>query len=352
MKCNCPLWVYGWRRGEKVPRTSLATSDLAEAARQLALMQDPATPSLKTIAEAVDAYQKHILGLTAGTQRRYAIPLRLLTDYSTRKKLKYVTELTVEALDDFRSARTLAPTTSAKELIILRMFLAFALERKWIAENPAKRIKPPRNIKPTEIVPYTRQEITRILAACEGVGNSAYERLRARAMVLLMLLTGLRISDATMLRRDRIHHGRLFLHTLKTGERVFQPVEKLLEDALNALPPPRKAGPEPPYYFWNERGSRRGVVNSMERLLRAVFKKAGVQHAHAHKFRHTLATDMLAKGKTTADVAGILGISEAVVIRHYARWSEARQERIDQAVRERYADLFGSQPVTPQKTVH
>ena len=58
------------------------------------------------------------------------------------------------------------------------------------------------------------------------------------------------------------------------------------------------------------------------------FQALGVKGAHAHKFRHTLATDMLAKGKTTADVAGILGISEAVVIRHYTRWSQARQERI------------------------
>ena len=42
---------------------------------------------------------------------------------------------------------------------------------------------------------------------------------------------------------------------------------------------------------------------------------------------------MLAKGKHTKDAADILGISEAVVSRHYAKWSQGRQERIDQTMR-------------------
>jgi hypothetical protein len=35
----------------------------------------------------------------------------------------------------------------------------------------------------------------RILAACDEIGNSVYERRRTRAMVLVMRYTALRISD-------------------------------------------------------------------------------------------------------------------------------------------------------------
>jgi integrase len=65
-----------------------------------------------------------------------------------------------------------------------------------------------------------------------------------------------------------------------------------------------------------------------ERTLAAVSKKSKVVDAHAHRFRHTLATDILARGGTMSDVADALGISENVARKHYAKWSAARQERI------------------------
>jgi integrase len=70
------------------------------------------------------------------------------------------------------------------------------------------------------------------------------------------------------------------------------------------------------------------VVGIAERTLAAVFKRSAVAGAHAHRFRHTLATEILARGGTEQDVADILGISAAVVRKHYAKWSQARQQRI------------------------
>jgi len=66
-----------------------------------------------------------------------------------------------------------------------------------------------------------------------------------------------------------------------------------------------------------------------ERTLAAVFKKSGVQKAHAHRFRHTLATELLGRGASFEDVADILGNSPTIVRNHYAKWSPARQARID-----------------------
>ena len=64
------------------------------------------------------------------------------------------------------------------------------------------------------------------------------------------------------------------------------------------------------------------------RALRLVFRLASVPGAHAHRFRHTLTTEILARGGTLQDVADILGISIKVAEKHYAKWSSARQERI------------------------
>ena len=62
--------------------------------------------------------------------------------------------------------------------------------------------------------------------------------------------------------------------------------------------------------------------------MAAVFKASGVPGAHAHRFRHTLATEVLEPGGTLEQAADILGGSEAIVRKHYAKWSQARQQRI------------------------
>ena len=68
----------------------------------------------------------------------------------------------------------------------------------------------------------------------------------------------------------------------------------------------------------------------VERCLRTVFKKSDVPRAHAHRFRHTLATELLGRGASFEDVADVLGNSPDIVRKHYAKWSPARQTRIDE----------------------
>jgi hypothetical protein len=50
----------------------------------------------------------------------YVNTLKLLLAYCEREHLRHIADLAVEDLDGCRSTRTLAPSTSAKELEILR----------------------------------------------------------------------------------------------------------------------------------------------------------------------------------------------------------------------------------------
>jgi site-specific recombinase XerD len=54
---------------------------------------------------------------------------------------------------------------------------------------------------------------------------------------------------------------------------------------------------------------------------------------HPHRFRHTLAADLLVKGASVKDVAAILGNSPAVVMKHYSQWIASRQTRLDEVVK-------------------
>lgn len=85
------------------------------------------------------------------------------------------------------------------------------------------------------------------------------------------------------------------------------------------------------------------MVGIAERTLAAVFKKPEVPNAHAHRFRHTLATRLLGMGGTEQEVADILGNSPEIVRKHYAKWSQARQKWID--------DLMWAAQVAPSVAV-
>jgi integrase len=325
-KCSCPIWCDGELNGARV-RESLKLRDWQRAIRKAAAMEDPTAPMVKPIAEAITAFENHIQ-IEESTRREYRNVFAKLAEYCKGAGLHDIAQLTIEGLDAYRAGRALAPTTSMRELGTLRQFLTFCQERRWIADNPAKRIKGPRNIKPAEVVPYTPAEVGKMIAACDVMGRWPYERLRARAMVLLMRYTALRISDVATLERDRVQGGQILLHTQKTGGTVFLPIPEELQDALDKLPVPRNAGAQARYYFWNGNTTKRAVIGTAQRTLAAVFAKSGVEGAHAHRFRHTLATEILARGGSEQDAADILGISAAIVRKHYAKWSQARQQRI------------------------
>jgi integrase len=50
--------------------------------------------------------------------------------------------------------------------------------------------------------------------------------------------------------------------------------------------------------------------------------------AGAHRFRHTLASGLLGIGASEREAADVLGISPAIVRKHYAKWLQQRQQRI------------------------
>jgi integrase len=367
-KCQCPFHVDGKHHGVRV-RQSLNTRSRQLADRRLrALLRkldeqrqleeptDDAAPTNtqmpRTVSWATERFLKshgevdpergYHGDIEYSSYRKYRTKLNLLRGFCEREDISELADVNFDVLEDYRGGRHVSPVTWKVELQALRTFFGYCVSHKWITVNPAREMKSPRNIKPNEVVPYTLHEEGEILAACDRIGGTRYkrtaaiyERLRARGMVLLLRHTALRISDVCTLRKDSISWDagrvtwRVFLHTQKTGDPVFLPIPENLKLVLDALPLPRNAAQDCPYYFWNGVTSRRAVVGIAERTLATVFKESGVKNAHAHRYRHTLATRLLGEGASFQEVADILGNTEAVVRKHYGKWSKGRQDNID-----------------------
>jgi integrase len=155
--------------------------------------------------------------------------------------------------------------------------------------------------------------------------------------------TALCIGDVSLLAIDRIRRDgeqwRIFIRTEKSGQPVFLPVPPDLKAALDCVPSPN-GNADSRYFFWNEIGKPKSHKAHIDRMLRSLFKQAGVQRATAHKFRHTLATELLGRGATFEEIADIRGNSPEICRKHYAKFSIARQSRID--------DLMSRVYITPE----
>jgi integrase len=358
------LQVYGRKPdGTLVPRTGLGTNNLEQAQQILRTWQSipgmnlatAARPEMQPVikkAERVHEKLTGLLGLAPASvpasapqepggvligqaverflRSRRGDGKRAATLRSHRKNLGYLPQamplaaLDMEALEKHREARLAAVQQSSwgVELASIRALCAWCIKAKLMRENPAKDIeKPPSKKLPT--LPFTDGEVDRLLAAC----STPVER----AAIMVLMRTGLRVSDVTMLRRDALSaDGHIELTVIKTGQPITLPLDDDVKAALKSLPPIDAAGV---YWFWNQRCTPESAITQVRCWVAKIGKRAGVAHAHPHRFRDTAVVGMQAAGVDFRTIQMVLGhASIQTTERHYGHKDPKAQARIDAAV--------------------
>jgi integrase/recombinase XerD len=287
-----------------------------------------------------DAHKKFIADAEArklndSTLYKYRLLFRQLDGFAETYKLQFLNQLDLDTLATFRAAWTEGPRTSLKKLERLRAFMRFAEKRKWIGDNPATELKAPKvPNKPT--MPFTREEMIRILTALEPYGKSAGIRnaQRLRAFVLLLRYSGLRIGDTTRLDVNRIQENKVLLQTEKTGVPVYCVLPEMVVKALNSAPHSSAH-----YFFWTGKSTVRGAKGKWQRRLQRLFQLAKVPNGHAHRFRDTFAVELLLSGVPLDRVSVLLGHSSIrITERHYAPWTRSRQEQLEADLKAAWAN--------------
>ena len=73
----------------------------------------------------------------------------------------------------------------------------------------------PKNLKPTDKEPYSRNDVLGFSLPAIALATIRTSGWRARAMVLLLRYTALRISGAASLAKGRVRNGEIYLRTMK-----------------------------------------------------------------------------------------------------------------------------------------
>ena len=334
-RCKCPIWVDGFLGGKEI-RQSLDTGDWQKAQDFIreweAKGNEPkAAQEPITIEAAADKFiaDAEAQKLKESTIYKYRFLFKQIAAFSQERGLRYLSELNLQTLGDFRSKWKDGPRSSAKKLERLRSFFRFAQKREWVVKNPASDLRAPRvTLRPT--MPYTRHEMMRILAALSKYHSEVTARgranaLRLRALVLLLRYSGMRVGDAVSLTSDRIKLNRLFLYTAKTGTPVNTILPSFVLNVLEGIPMVTDK-----HYFWNGVDRLDTAVGSWRKRLARLFELSEVTKGHAHRFRDTFAVEVLLAGVPIERVSVLLGHqSVRVTERHYSPWVHARQEQLE-----------------------
>ena len=328
-RCACPIWIDGTVEDREF-RKSLETSDWKEASKEKTRIEAEQKPrdTRTTIAQAAEKFiaDTHAQHSSAVTVYKYKLLFRRLEAFAATRRIEFLEDLDVDALGMFRASWKLGALASLKTLEKLRAFLSFAEKRKWISGNPARDLKPPK-VQDRPTLPFTHDEMVRILAALDVYALKAGARnaQRLRAFVLLLRYSGMRIGDVTALAVDRVNGNRLFLHTAKTGTPVHCVLPEFVVRALAAAP---RSSPE--YYFQTGESTLHTATGKWQFRLRRLFDLAKIPSGHAHRFRDTFAVELLLAGVPLERVAILLGHSSTrITERNYSPWCKSRQDQVE-----------------------
>jgi integrase len=321
-----------------------------------------------SVADATQAFivNREAAAIAPATLRKYRTFTKQLTAYSDARGYVMLDQFTALDADLFYAGLKLGPRAKGKRLGTLRAFFRFAVNRKWIEQSPvAADIKPPvGSSKAADKMPFTDEEIERIIAACDkpprpkpvkdgaavvatdfvgatwtneqGDGEWTGEDLKD--IIWLMLYTGYRISDAAFFDMSRLKGNQVVVRAQKNGRQVFGVLPEWLCERLRERA--KGHGQQP---FIVGRSTRlETVTNVWRRRLAKAFDAAGAFELTPtpHRFRHSFARILLQKGVSVADVAELMGDDEDTIRRHYAAWVPERQERLTRVLE----DAFGDRP--------
>lgn len=265
--------------------------------------------------------------LRSSTRERYLQTSGAFEQFLASRGIVNLDEITRAVVEDFKSwrlARVLAKKFSrggagvVLDAAILHRIFGYAVECEMISKNPVRLEGRPGDQPERGAQPFNAAQLTKLR-------QSAGPDLLA---FLLLRWTGLRGSDAVGLQWGEIDWQTREINrlTMKRRKRVILPIHQELLFALEVERDRRNPQPED-RVLWNPANGKPLTRPRLYQRMLAVGRRAGVVESHPHRFRDTLAVDLLARGASPYDVAKLLGDTVETIENHYAPFVRELRER-------------------------
>ncbi len=225
-----------------------------------------------------------------------------------------------------RSVKSKSSTAWAYHKAVRRLF-NWGVEEGFLDENPAKYIRfkaPP----PPPIEPYNVEDLKRFLTVCELDirAGTPFIGLRNKAMLLLFVDAGLRLSESAHLKLTDLNLEQRLVRVVGKGNKIgICPFSAKTAKAIWAYTIERKRRTKCDALWVTEEGtplSIDGVSSSFTRLK----KRAGVNGpGRVHRLRHTAALQYLRGAKDSFLLQLFLRHEDLTMSRRYTQGLKAEE---------------------------
>ncbi|MHB9134734.1 MAG: tyrosine-type recombinase/integrase [Armatimonadota bacterium] len=212
-----------------------------------------------------------------------------------------------------------SPATAKHAFITLRAFFRFLQADGLLDRSPLETIQPPKAPKKL-IQTFTPEQITRLFSTC----NASFAGIRDRAMMLLMIDSGLRVSELCTLSVTDIRWEDQTAKLMGKGS-----VERRVPFGMNtrrALQAYliRRGILETEALFVTTLGEAIGR-RRVEEVMQERGQRAGLTGVRCspHTFRHTCAVIYLRNGGDAFSLQRLLGHSDLTMTRRYAELAQS-----------------------------
>jgi integrase/recombinase XerC len=207
-----------------------------------------------------------------------------------------------------------APSSVSGYCKSVKRFFNWMVEEKILDQSPMARIHPPR-VPQKIIMPFSPEHIKNLLLLCV---DGTFIGARNRALVLMFLDTGLRLSEMAGIQLVDINFDREVIKVMGKGakERVVRIGRTAQKALLHYLLMRQDDYP----CLWVSEERKPLTHWGIAQVIDTLKKRSGISDVRcsAHTFRHTFATRALMNGAGEFEVQSLLGHSKLDMTRRYA----------------------------------
>ncbi|ACA59044.1 tyrosine-type recombinase/integrase [Candidatus Desulforudis audaxviator] len=311
-----------------------------------------------TFEEAIEAYFEVgvvLRGMAAGTVEAYRCDFRDFSRFLESQGVGEVREITTAVVNTYLVGlrkRGLSLSTVHRRKNALSSLLGFCVQQGWVDNNPLRKVILQTKPRTVRNVVLSDMAVRTFLQS--DVTYRSVDGLTVTAIKMLLVFTGLRCSEIVSAdwAHVNLNSGLLTVFNSKNTARKGLPEGKdrdiplcqTVIQALNALP--YRQGP-----LLQTRGGLRLGVDALREIVARLSQASRLEYDHRpltpHCFRHNLASQLVSRGYSEADVATLLGHKPGTVTQAYIH---STIERLREAV-QGYDDAITAKGGTEDRAV-
>jgi len=240
--------------------------------------------------------------------------LKRFVDYLEQKE---ITQVTPEAIRQFlghvRDEYKLEQATVQRYFITLKAFWRWAVDEGYASENPTTKVKLGK--APQKLAKGLTPEQVKVLFS-DLKDNRRFRDVRDKAIILILMDCGLRVSELASLKIEDVDASRGVLTVM--GKNSKQRLARMGLKTQKALWRYMTVRNSPLPWLWVNRNGDRLTSNGVQQMMRKLGRRIGVP-LHPHLLRHTFAINFLRNGADTFVCQQALGHESLEMTRRYCQ---------------------------------